>query len=449
MSNISPIDGRYKKNVSELETFFSEQALMRHRVMVEVEYLLALIEHRSFQKTRALSKKTLNSLKGLYVEFSATHFKQIKKIEKKTNHDVNAVVVFVSEKLKKLGRGDLVPFVHLGLTSEDINNISYSLMTQGAVEDVMIPSVKRVLKELKALSKKTKSLSLLSLTHGQPATTTTLGKELAVFVSRVEREIALIKKMKLLAKLSGATGSYAAHKVAFPDFNWPLFSKRFIKKLGLEQSPISTQIEPGDSLAELLHSFVRINNIFSDFSLDMWLYISRNIFVQKNIVGEVGSSTMPHKINPIFFENAEGNLDIANNNFSFLASRITRSRLQRDLSGSTVFRNIGVGFAHSLVSYKNLIKGVLRVSPNKAQMKKELDENWSILAEAIQTVLRKSGDASAYDKIKKLTRGKPLTKESYLQLVNSLDVAEKDREALLELTPHTYLGEINKVLENL
>jgi len=449
VSNISPIDGRYKKNVSELETFFSEQALMRHRVMVEVEYLLALIEHRSFQKTRTLSKKTLNSLKGLYVEFSATHFKQIKKIEKKTNHDVNAVVVFVSEKLKKLGRGDLVPFVHFGLTSEDINNISYSLMTQGAVEDVMIPSVKRVLKELKALSKKTKSLSLLSLTHGQPATTTTLGKELAVFVSRVEREIALIKKMKLLAKLSGATGSYAAHRVAFPDFNWPLFSKRFIKKLGLEQSPISTQIEPGDSLAELLHSFVRINNIFSDFSLDMWLYISRNIFVQKNIVGEVGSSTMPHKINPIFFENAEGNLDIANNNFSFLASRITRSRLQRDLSGSTVFRNIGVGFAHSLVSYKNLIKGVLRVSPNKAQMKKELDENWSILAEAIQTVLRKSGDASAYDKIKKLTRGKPLTKESYLQLVNCLDVAEKDRVALLELTPHTYLGEINKVLENL
>ena len=449
MSNISPIDGRYKKNVSELETFFSEQALMRHRVMVEVEYLLALIEHKSFQKTRALSKKALGSLKGLYVEFSATHFKQIKKIEKKTNHDVNAVVVFVSEKLKKIGRDDLVPFVHFGLTSEDINNISYSLMAQGAVENVMIPYVKGVLKELKALSKKTKSLSLLSLTHGQPATTTTLGKELAVFVSRVEREIALIKKMKLLAKLSGATGSYAAHKVAFPDFNWPLFSKRFIKKLGLEQSPISTQIEPGDSLAELLHSFVRINNIFSDFSLDMWLYISRNIFVQKNIVGEVGSSTMPHKINPIFFENAEGNLDIANNNFSFLASRITRSRLQRDLSGSTVFRNIGVGFAHSLISYKNLIKGVLRVSPNKAQMKKELDENWSILAEAIQTVLRKSGDASAYDKIKKLTRGKPLTKESYLQLVNGLDVAEKDRVALLELTPHTYLGEINKVLENL
>ena len=449
MSNISPIDGRYKKNVSELGEYFSEQALMRHRVMVEVKYLLALVEHKSFKKTRVLSKKTFTSLKNLYVDFSLKDFKQIKKIEEKTNHDVNAVVVFISEKLKRAGRKDLVPLVHFGLTSEDINNTAYSLMTKGAVDNIMIPSIKSVLKELKTLSKKTKSLPLLSLTHGQPATTTTLGKELAVFISRVERELALIKKMRLLAKFSGATGSYAAHKVAFPGFSWSVFSKRFINKLGLEQSPVSTQIEPGDSLAELFHSFVRINNIFSDFSLDMWLYISRNIFVQKNIIGEVGSSTMPHKINPIFFENAEGNLDIANNNFSFLASRITRSRLQRDLSGSTVFRNIGVGFAHSLLSYKNLIKGVLRVSPNKVQIKKELDENWSVLAEAVQTVLRKTGDSSAYDKIKKLTRGKPLTKESYKQMVNNLNVADKDKSALLQLTPHTYLGEIDKILENL
>ena len=449
MSNISPIDGRYKQNVSELEAYFSEQALMRYRVMVEVKYLLALVDCKPLHKTRGLSKKALTSLKNLYVEFSAKDFKQIKKIEEKTNHDVNAVVVFISEKLKRAGRNDLVPLVHLGLTSEDINNTAYSLMTKGAVENIMVPSIKGVLKELRALSRRTKSLSLLSLTHGQPATTTTLGKEVAIFISRVERELVLVKKTKLLAKLSGATGSYAAHKVAFPSFNWSAFSKRFIKKLGLTQSPVSTQVEPGDSLAELLHSFVRINNIFSDFSVDMWLYISRGIFVQKNVVGEVGSSTMPHKINPIFFENAEGNLDIANNNFSFLASRITKSRLQRDLSGSTVFRNIGVGFAHSLLSYKNLARGVLRVSPNKAQMKKELDESWSILAEAIQTILRKSGDVSAYDKIKKLTRGKPLTKKSYLQLVDGLNIAEKDKKALLELTPHTYLGEINKILEEL
>ncbi len=449
MSSISPIDGRYKNNVSELGVYFSEQALMRHRVMVEVKYLLALVKHKSFQKTRPLNKKTVRSLESLYVDFTEKDFKQIKKIEEKTNHDVNAVVVFISEKLKNLDRKDLVPLVHFGLTSEDINNTAYSLMTRGAVDNIMVPSVKNVLQELKKLAKKTRSLPLLSLTHGQPATTTTLGKELAVFISRIEREILLIKKIKLLAKFSGATGSYAAHKVAFPSFSWSSFSKKFIRGLGLEQSPLSTQVEPGDSLAELLHTFVRINNIFADFSLDMWLYISRNIFVQKNVVGEVGSSTMPHKINPIFFENAEGNLDIANNNFSFLASRATRSRLQRDLSGSTVFRNIGVGFAHSLLSYKNLVKGILRVSPNKEQIKKELDDNWSVLTEAVQTVLRKSGDVSAYDKIKKLTRGKALTKESYLKMVGLLNINEKDKDALLRLTPHTYLGEIDKILETL
>ena len=449
MNNISPIDGRYKESVSELEGYFSEQALMRHRIMVEVEYLVFLIEHKSFQKKRSLSKKTLLSLRNLYIEFSEKDFKQIKKIETKTNHDVNAVVVFISEKLEKIGRKDLIPIVHFGLTSEDINNTAYSLMTKGATKNIMIPAIKNVLKELKRLARKTKSLPMLSLTHGQPATTTTLGKELAVFISRVERELILIKEINLLAKFSGATGSYAAHKVAFPKVNWSVFSKKFIKRLGLEQSPITTQVEPGDSLAELLHSFVRINNIFSDFSQDMWLYISRSIFVQKNVSGEVGSSTMPHKINPIFFENAEGNLDVANNNFSFLASRITKSRLQRDLSGSTVFRNLGVGFAHSLLSYKNLIKGVLRVSPNKKQLQKELDENWSVLAEAIQTILRKSGDVNAYDKIKKLTRGKPLTKKLYLQIVNDLKVSKKDKNILLQLTPTTYLGEVDKILENL
>ena len=449
MNNISPIDGRYKENVSELEGYFSEQALMRYRILVEVEYLLSLVELKSFQKKRSLSKKTLSSLRNLYIEFSDKDFKQIKKIESKTNHDVNAVVVFISEKLEKISRKDLIPLVHFGLTSEDINNTAYSLMTKGATKNIMVPAIKNVLKELKKLARRTKSLPMLSLTHGQPATTTTLGKELAVFISRVERELVLINEINLLAKFSGATGSYAAHKAAFPKANWLVFAKKFIKRRGLGQSPITSQIEPGDSIAGLLHSYVRINNIFSDFSLDMWLYISRNIFVQKNVSGEVGSSTMPHKINPIFFENAEGNLDVANNNFSFLASRITKSRLQRDLSGSTVFRTLGVGFAHSLLSYKNLIKGVLRVSPNKKQLKKELDENWSVLAEAIQTILRKSGDVHAYDKIKKLTRGKPITKKLYLQIVNDLKASKEDKDMLLQLTPHTYLGEIDKILENL
>ena len=449
MSNISPIDGRYKESVSELEKYFSEQALMRHRVFVEVQYLLSLIGHASFKNIKPLNKKCLLSLGGLCENFSSKDFKRIKKIEQKTNHDVNAVVVFVSEKLTELNRKDLVPLVHFGLTSEDINNISYSLMVKGAVANVLVPSIKNVLKELKKLSKGSKMLPLLSLTHGQPATTTTLGKEMSIFITRIERQLEQINNVKLLAKLSGATGSYAAHKVAFPKVSWSKFSKKFIKKLGLVQCPVSSQVEPGDSLAELLHIFIRINNILSDFSLDMWLYISRNVFVQKNVSGEVGSSTMPHKINPIFFENAEGNLDIANNNFSFLASKITRSRLQRDLSGSTVFRNIGVGFAHSLLSYKNLLKGILRVSPNKSQTEYELDQSWGILAEAVQTVLRKSGDALAYDKIKKITRGKPLTKDAYLAMVGELDISSKDKNMLLNLSPKTYLGEIDKILEDI
>ena len=448
MINISPIDGRYKKSVSELDKYFSEHALMRYRVMVEIKYLFALMNHSSFKKIKPLSKKSLSSLEGLYQNFSNKEFKQIKKIEEKTKHDVNAVVVFISKKLKQIDRKDLMPLVHFGLTSEDINNTSYSLMTKDAVSNILAPAIKSVLKELKKLSRKTKRLPLLSLTHGQPATTTTLGKEMTIFVVRAERQLKQAQKMKLLAKFSGATGSYAAHNIAFPNSSWAGFSKKFIKSLGLEQCPVSSQVEPGDSMAELLHIFTRINNIFSDFALDMWLYISRNILIQKNIAGEVGSSTMPHKINPIFFENAEGNLDIGSNNFSFLASRITRSRLQRDLSGSTVFRNIGVGFAHSLLAYKNLVKGILRVAPNKKQMEKELDENWGILAEAVQTILRKSGDVAAYDKIKKLTRGKPLTKNGYLSIVEQLNISKEDKNILIGLSPKTYLGEISKILED-
>ena len=449
MSAISPIDGRYKKTVSELDAFFSEQALMRYRVLVEIKYLIALLNHKSFQAVKPLRKKDVVVLCGLYEDFSPRDFNQIKRIESKTKHDVNAVVDFISQKLILIGRSDLCPLVHFGLTSEDINNISYSLMIKDATKKIMLPNIKIVLKELKKLAKKTSGIALLSLTHGQPATTTTLGKELAVFVSRGEKQITHIQKVSFLAKLSGATGTYAAHSVAFPNFSWSAFSKKFIKGLGLEQNPITTQIEPGDSLAELFHSYVRLNNVLVDFSVDVWLYISRNIFLQKNNVGEVGSSTMPHKINPIFFENAEGNLDLANNNFTFLASRITKSRMQRDLSGSTVFRNIGVGFAHSLLSYKNLVNGISRLAPNKKRAEEELGENWSILAEAIQTILRKSGDASAYNRIKKLTRGKPLDQKTYIKLVGELDLDKKEKAVLLSLTPSSYTGEVTKILENL
>ena len=449
MSSISPIDGRYKKNVSELNNYFSEQALMRYRVLVEVRYLVSLCNHKSFKKTKPLRKKDLEFLVGLFENFSPKDFNQIKRIEAKTKHDVNAVVVFISKRLAEINRKDLVPLVHFGLTSEDINNTAYSLMVKEARDGVMVPEIKKILGELRKLSKKHASLPMLSLTHGQPATTTTLGKEMAVFLVRAERQLSQISSARFLAKLSGATGSYAAHSAAFPQFSWRSFSKKFISSLGLVQNPITTQVEPADSLAEHLHSYVRLNNILTDFAVDMWLYISRNIFIQKNKVGEVGSSTMPHKINPIFFENAEGNLELANNNFNFLATRITRSRLQRDLSGSTVFRNIGVGFAHSLLAYKNLSNGISRLAVNKKQASYELQNNWSVLAEAVQTVLRKSGDIDAYEKIKKLTRGKPLDQNSYRSMVSALDLPKKDIDALLSLSPDKYLGEIEMLLGDL
>ena len=414
MSAISPLDGRYKKNVSELNNFFSEQALMKFRLEVEVKYLIALSEHRSLKKDLSLKKKEQKLLHSFYQNFDQKEYNAVKRVEAKTKHDVNAVVEYLTQKLEKNGFSKWTPFIHFGLTSEDINNTSYSLMFQRGVDESLLESLDQLSSLLVLLVGKTKDMPMLSLTHGQPATTTTLGKEMAVFHSRLERQITFIKKHSLLAKFSGATGTFAAHKIAFPKESWTVFSEKFIRSLGLKNNPITTQIEPNDSMAELLHAFVRINNILTDMCVDVWLYISRNIFTQINKPGEVGSSTMPHKINPISFENAEGNLELSNASFVFLASRLSRSRLQRDLSGSTLFRNIGVAFGHSLLAYKNIINGLNRIQPNKDQLSSELENQWSILAEAVQTILRKSGDKKAYTKIKKLTRGVPLNQETYL-----------------------------------
>ena len=447
MSAISPLDGRYKKNVSELSDFFSEQALMRTRLEVEVKYLIALSKHRALKGEIKIKKADEKALHLLYKDFDQKEYNAVKRIEAKTRHDVNAVVEYLSQKLDKAGLGELSPFVHFGLTSEDINNTAYSLLFQRGVGGPILKELDRLSSFLVVLIKKTKDLPMLSLTHGQPATTTSLGKELAVFHSRIERQVGFVKKHRLLAKFSGATGTLAAHKIAFPKESWVLFSEKFIKELGLINNPITTQVEPGDSIAELLHSFVRINNILTDMCVDIWLYISRNIFTQTNKPGEVGSSTMPHKINPISFENAEGNLELSNTNFVFLASKLSRSRLQRDLSGSTLFRNVGVAFGHSLLAYKNVVSGLERISPNKKQLSFELENEWGILSEAVQTVLRKSGDKRAYNKIKKLTRGVPLDRDGYLELVNGLGLSKKDRAVLLSLTPATYSGEIKKILK--
>jgi len=447
MSAISPLDGRYKKNVSELSDFFSEQALVRTRLEVEVKYLIALSKHRALKGEIKIKKADEKALHLLYKDFDQKEYNAVKRIEAKTRHDVNAVVEYLSQKLEKAGLGELSPFVHFGLTSEDINNTAYSLLFQRGVGGPILKELDRLSSFLVVLIKKTKDLPMLSLTHGQPATTTSLGKELAVFHSRLERQVGFVKKHRLLAKFSGATGTLAAHKIAFPKESWVLFSEKFIKELGLINNPITTQVEPGDSIAELLHLFVRINNILTDMCVDIWLYISRNIFTQTNKPGEVGSSTMPHKINPISFENAEGNLELSNTNFVFLASKLSRSRLQRDLSGSTLFRNVGVAFGHSLLAYKNVVSGLERISPNKKQLSFELENEWGILSEAVQTVLRKSGDKRAYNKIKKLTRGVPLDRDGYLELVNGLGLSKKDRAVLLSLTPATYSGEIKKILK--
>ena len=447
MSAISPLDGRYKKSVSELSGFFSEQALMRTRLEVEVKYLIALSKHRALRGDIKIKKVDEKTLHLLYKNFDQKEYNAVKRIEAKTRHDVNAVVEYLSQKLEKAGLGELSPFVHFGLTSEDINNTAYSLLFQRGVGGPILKELDRLSSFLVVLIKKTKDLPMLSLTHGQPATTTSLGKELAVFHSRLERQVGFVKKHRLLAKFSGATGTLAAHKIAFPKESWVLFSEKFIKELGLINNPITTQVEPGDSIAELLHSFVRINNILTDMCVDIWLYISRNIFTQTNKPGEVGSSTMPHKINPISFENAEGNLELSNTNFVFLASKLSKSRLQRDLSGSTIFRNVGVAFGHSLLAYKNVVSGLERISPNKKQLGFELENEWGILSEAVQTVLRKSGDKGAYNKIKKLTRGVPLDRDGYLELVNGLGLSKKDRAVLLSLTPATYSGEIKKILK--
>ena len=446
MSSISPLDGRYKKDVQELNEYFSEQALMRFRLYVEIKYLIFLSQTASLKNRISINAKDKKALEGLYKNFDQREYNAIKRIEVKTKHDVNAVVEYLSQKIESISES-LVPWVHFGLTSEDINNTAYSLMIKGAVEGPIFSSLSAVSSELKKIATKTKGLSMLSLTHGQPATTTTLGKEMAVFHSRIEKQAQQIKKVRLLAKFSGATGTFAAHKIAFPKENWVSFSKKFMASLGLENNPITTQIEPNDSLAELLHGFVRINNILTDMSVDMWLYIQRNVFIQKNKAGEVGSSTMPHKINPIFFENAEGNLEIANTNLSFLSTRLCRSRLQRDLSGSTLFRNIGTAFGHSFLAYKNINKGLERVQPNKVQMGVELENSWGILAEAIQTVLRKNGEKKAYQKIKTLTRGKVVDKEKYMDIISALDVSDEDRAALVSLSPATYLGEVEKILK--
>ena len=443
LNALSPLDGRYNKSVKNLSAYFSESALIKYRLKVEIEYLIALGNVKSIDNLPPFSKDEQVRLREIYLNFNTPNAKKIKAIEATTNHDVKAVEYYIQGKVKKT----LHPWIHFALTSEDVNNLSYSLMWQDGLRQVYLPAVRSVNKKLIKLARKYKNASMLSLTHGQPATPTTFGKELAVFCARLDRQINQIKSHKLLGKFGGATGTWSAHTAAYPKTNWPRFASKLIKSLGLEPNLLTTQIEPHDSAAESYHQVVRINSILTDLCRDMWAYISRGILGQKKVVGEVGSSTMPHKINPIQFENAEGNIGVSNAMLNHLAAKLPVSRMQRDLTDSTSLRNQGVALGHSYLALQNILKGLSRITINKIQMASELDNHWEVLAEAVQTILRKSGTEDAYEQLKSLTQGQSINAESMSEFISELKIADEDKQVLLSLAPDSYIGIAPKLVD--
>ena len=416
---------------------------MRYRIYVEIEYLIALSFENKIKEFPPLTKEQIENLRKVYQQFDMKSAEEVKKIESETNHDVKAIEYYIQQKTDKLYHS----WIHFALTSEDVNNLSYSLMWQHGLKQVYIPVLKSVSKELKKLANRFKKAPMLSMTHGQPATPTTFGKEIAVFHSRLNRKIHMLKNQSFSGKFSGATGTWSAHLAAYPDVNWPRFSSRFIKSVGLKPNLITTQIEPHDFMVESYQCISHINSIMKDLCCDMWLYISRGILGQKKIAGEVGSSTMPHKINPIQFENAEGNIGISNAMLNYLAEKLPISRMQRDLTDSTTLRNQGSALGYSYLALQNILKGLGRITIHKDKMSEELDNHWEVVSEAIQTVLRKSGQPQAYEKLKELTRGETVNRKILADYILQLNISEKDRDTLLSLTPHTYTGLSPKIFE--
>ena len=440
LKNISPLDGRYSKSIETLSDYFSESALIKYRIKVEIEYLIHLSRQKEVKELDPISDKDIKRFQKIYNSFSIEDAKRVKAIEVATNHDVKAVEYFIREKLEKMKKKRLYPWIHFALTSEDVNNLSYSLMWQDGMRNVFLPEFHEVIKKLNTIAKQFSTTAMLSLTHGQSATPTTFGKELAVFVHRLNRQFEQIKKQQLQGKFGGATGTWAAHYTAYPKMDWLNFSKKFIRSLGLDPNLVTTQIEPHDSVVESYHSMIRVNNILIDLCRDIWSYVSRGVLKQKRVPGEVGSSTMPHKINPIQFENAEGNLCLANSILGHLSNKLPISRMQRDLTDSTTLRNQGVAMGYSYLACKNILKGLKRITVNKPGMKKELNSHWEVLAEAVQTVLRKSGSDNAYEQLKNMTQGETVTSESIIDFVKLLRIPEEDKKRLSELTPEEYIG---------
>jgi len=438
---ISPIDGRYANKTKELKNYFSEFALIKYRVFVEVQYLIAL-KNIGLDALSDLSNSDLESISFIHKSFNINNASKIKEIESVTNHDVKAVEYYIKDKMKSLGLSKYIEFVHFGLTSQDINNTAFPLMINDALNNVILPKVATLIDTFKSISYEWKDIPMLARTHGQPASPTTLGKEIYVFVERLEEQIKLLKHIDIKVKFGGATGNFNAHLVSFPEIDWRLFADNFaINQLGLKRSKYTTQIDHYDSLAAVFDSFARIDRILIDFARDIWSYISMDYFKQKVLKNEVGSSAMPHKVNPIDFENAEGNFGVANAMFNFLSSKLPVSRLQRDLTDSTVIRNVGVPFSHFLIAITSLEKGISKLILNRSKLDEDLDNNWAVVSEAIQNILRKISYPEPYEALKRLTRGNTgINKEILHEFIDSLEISEELKINMKEITPFNYIG---------
>ena len=441
LTAISPVDGRYGSKVSVFRDIFSEYGLIRNRVTVELRWLQKLAAHPGITEVPAFSADANQFLDRMISEFNLADAERIKGIERTTNHDVKAVEYFIKEKISEVPELHAVTeFVHFACTSEDINNLSHALMLREGLDHGLLPAMERIVDRLAELAHEHAEQPMLSRTHGQTASPSTVGKELANVVHRLRRQVKRIRAVGLMGKINGAVGNYNAHLSAYPSIDWAQNAKEFIESLGLDWNPYTTQIEPHDYIAELYDAIARFNTILIDLDRDIWGYISLGYFKQKTVEGEVGSSTMPHKVNPIDFENSEGNLGIANALFSHLSAKLPISRWQRDLTDSTVLRNLGVGFAHSLIAYEASLKGLGKLEINPARLDEDLDHAWEVLAEPIQTVMRRYNIEKPYEKLKALTRGKAMTPDVIKAFVESLDIPDAAKAELMELTPGSYIG---------
>lgn len=441
LTAISPVDGRYRRVTHELAQYFSEYGLIKYRVQVEIDYFI-LLSQQGLPQLPTLSTAQIENLKSVYKNFSFADAETIKETEKTTNHDVKAVEYFVKEKLMAQGLEKYLEFVHFGLTSQDINNTSIPLSLKQATAEVVTPSINEVVAKLSSLSKDWKDISLLARTHGQPASPTRMGKEIYVFVERIQKQLEQLKTIPYSAKFGGATGNFNAHYVAYPKHDWIEFGNKFVNDtLGLSRSQFTTQIEHYDNIAAYCDVMKRINTILLNLCRDVWTYVSMEYFKQKLKAGEIGSSAMPHKVNPIDFENAEGNLGIANAILEHLSAKLPVSRLQRDLTDSTVLRNLGVPVAHMLISYKSILKGLDKLILNETAFTADLENNWAVVAEAVQTILRREGYPKPYEALKDLTRTNThITKESMHHFISGLNISDAVKKELLQITPQNYVG---------